>query len=197
MSAASGDPAPRMGLRERVPFYAVASRLLLHEVDEAFYAVLTVPPVRTLWVGLDAGCEAWFAQPWEEAFAAALREEYARLFVLPSGTPPFASAWLEGDRDALGAQVHGLVTSALEALGREPRVAEPWGRVPLDHLGLLFDLVVTAVEQGGLAGFEVAQHLDRELLGPWLGRFGDALAREAALPVYRGLGRLLVDLEGA
>jgi hypothetical protein len=45
-------------------------------------------------------------------------------------------------------------------------------------------------------GVTVADHLDSELLGPWVGAFGRALALRAELPVYTATGALLNQLFG-
>ena len=194
MSGSQALSAAPLSARERAPFYAVASRLLLAEIDAAAYQLVASTPLRAWVAGDDTNHGAWLDEGWSDGREAALREEYARLFLLPDGTPPFASAWLEGEREALGAQMHGFVTAALEALGREIRVAEPWGRIPLDHVGLLLDLVVVACAEESERGDEIAEHICREALGAWVAGFGTAVAARAQQPVYVGLGRLLRDL---
>ena len=189
-----GGGAPESGIRERAPFYALASRLLLEEVHEQTFNQLRMGPVRSLLVAVDPGCEGWLDEPWEESRELLLREEYARLFLMASGVPPFVSAWLEGDREKLGLELHDFVTGCLRALAREPRVVEPWGRLPLDHLGLLLELVNLAVQEDNEIAVQIAEQMERELLGDWLVVFSRTLAQKAQSPLYVALGRLLEDL---
>jgi len=182
------------GIQERAPFYALVSRLLLEEVHRETFERLREEPVRSLLIAADSGCEGWLDQDWDESRELRLREEYARLFLMSSGVPPFVSAWLEGDREKLGAELHAFVTGCLRALAREPRVVEPWGRLPLDHLGLLLELVNLAVEEDTEMTLEIAQKMEKELLGDWVVVFSRTLVQKAQEPLYVALGRLLEDL---
>lgn len=182
------------GIRERVPFYALASRLLLEEVHGDTFDLLRADPVRSVLIAADSRCEAWLDQPWDDSRETNLREEYARLFLMSSGVPPFVSAWLEGDREKLGLELHDFVTGVLRALAREPRVVEPWGRLPLDHLGLILELVNLAAEEGTEVTVQIAQQVETELLGEWLVVFSRTLVTKAREPLYAALGHLLEDL---
>lgn len=183
-----------LSLPERAPLYSLFSLLLLAELDEESRAVLAEPVVAEVFERAGPGTEAWLREPWTQARERRAREEFARLFLLPGGAPPFASAWIDGPLEALGGQLATLMSRALEALGREPLEREPWGRLPLDHAGLLFDVVSSAMATGDAEAVAVAAHLDRELLGDWVGRFGAALASRAELPVYVALGRILEEV---
>lgn len=185
-----------LSLEQRAPLYAFCADLLLHELDAPRFAALSQPHVCETLDRAAPGFLSWQAAGFGPAREAELRSEYARLFLLPGGTPPFASAWIDGEREALGAQLATLVTRALEALGRERVRAEPWGELPLDHAGLLFDLVVSGVEAGDAGGRAVAAHVEEEAITPWLAAFGRALAERATAPPYVALGRLLVSLAG-
>ncbi len=186
-----------IALEERAPLYGFCADLLLHEIDPARLAVLSQPQVCEVLDRAAPGYRSWQTAGWSPARESELRSEYARLFLLPGGTPPFASAWIDGEREALGAQLATLVTRALEALGRERVRAEPWGELPLDHAGLLFDLVVSGVQAGDARGRAVAAHVEEEAITPWIATFGRALAEQAASPPYVALGHLLDALADA
>ena len=192
----SGDESASLGseIQERVPFYALASRLLLEEVHRETFDRLRADPVRSVLVAADSRCEEWLDQEWDDARELSLREEYARLFLMSSGVPPFVSACLEGDREKLGLELHDFVTGVLRALAREPRVVQPWGRLPLDHLGLILELIHLAAEEGTEVTLQIAQQVEKELLGEWVIVFSRTLVKKAKEPLYAALGHLLEDL---
>ncbi|MEM7411393.1 MAG: molecular chaperone TorD family protein [Myxococcota bacterium] len=184
----------KLSLAERAPVYVFAADLLLRELDTERVRWLATPAIASVLDEAAPGCAAWLDAPFSADREREVRSEFARLFLLPGGIPPFASAWLEGEREALGAQLATLVNRALEALGRTPQQAEPWGTLPLDHAALLLDLVARAATDDDARVREVASHLEHEALTPWLGRFAEALGREAICPPYIALGSLLATL---
>jgi len=175
---------PRLSGPERAPFDRLLARLLLREPDAELEVLLRESGLLSR---LDEGAD----QPLDlEAYA----EEYTRLFLLPEGAPPFASAWLEGERERLGAQFTGFVHQTLAALGRETERAAPWGNLPLDHLGLLLDLSANAFSSEDPEDHAVGEHLCREAIQPWVGSFARALLAKSRLPLYRLVGTLLLQL---
>ncbi len=181
--------APSLSLAERAPIYAWLAPLFAQEVGADLWATLRMPGVRDLLAGLDPEFEPWIAQPLSPELAEECAAEFARLFLLPGGVPPFASAWIDGNREQLGAELSATVLRSCEVLGREPRRAEPWGKLALDHLGLLLDLTSESSRSHDALDREVGEHLAAEMLGEWLVPFGSALSKKARLPLYRALGR--------
>lgn len=169
---------------ERVPFDRLLSRLLLREPDAEVEALLRESGIMSF---LDEGG----GEPLDLEVHA---EEFTRLFLLPEGAPPFASAWLEGERERLGAQFTSFVRETLAALGRQTERSAPWGNIPLDHLGLLLDLSANAFASEDPEDRALGEHLCREAIQPWVGSFAQALEAQSRLPLYRGVARLLLEL---
>lgn len=180
--------------RERAPIDRFLARLLLEELDEDVVTALGAPEIADILELVEPGCRLWLREPWTPARDASAREEFARLFLLPGGAPPLASAWIEGEREQLGAQFTSFVSRALDASGRQTRHSRVWGNLPLDHLGLLLDLTASLFSSEEGTGRGIGVHLQREALGPWVGAFGRTLRAKAALPIYRAAGGLLVNL---
>lgn len=196
---ARADPPPgedeALARRDSAPLYRVFSRLLLAELDAQEIARLSRPEIVSTWESVAPGSRAWLADANTSDRLQAARVEYARLFLVPGVVRPRAAGWLEADASGAGAAVGQLAARALTALGRDRRSSEePQGRVPLDHAGLLCELVAIAAERRDPLGDRVAGGLARAALDPWVGVFGAALAEASTVPVYRGLGALLAGL---
>lgn len=174
---------PRLSGPERVPFDRLLSRILLREPDAELEELLRAS-------GLMSRLDEEGGPLDLEAYA----EEYTRLFLLPEGAPPFASAWLEGERERLGAQFVSFVNDTLAALGREAERAAPWGNLPRDHLGLLLDLSANAFASEDPEDHALGQHLCQEAIQPWVGSFARALRERSRLPLYRLAAELLLQL---
>ena len=84
----------------------------------------------------------------------------------------------------------------MEALGLELERIEPWGNLPLDHLALLFELVVQGGGDASPQSRQLAEHVSEQLLGPWVAQFGESLSAKSTQLVYRGLGVVLGELHG-
>ena len=177
---------------ERAPIDLLVSRLLLSELDAALIESLAREEIVAVLERADPEARASLSQPWTRAAEEDAREEYARLFLLPNGVPPFASAWIEGEREQLGAQLTTFVSRAMTALDRT--TTDQQGNLPLDHLGLLLELAATASLSHRELDRDMAEHLRKQALGPWVARFGAALRAKARLPLYRAAGTLLEQL---
>ena len=180
--------------RERAPIDLLISRILLVELDLELVKVLKSPAVTNVLEAVEPGVSAELQEPWDAVRDDFAREEYARLFLLPKGVPPFASAWIEGEREQLGSQLTTFVSRLMTVLDRA--VEPQHGNLPLDHLGLLLELAGTAALDGRPSHQQAAAHLRAEALGPWVGAFGRTLQRQARLAVYRAVGGLLAQLYG-
>jgi TorA maturation chaperone TorD len=183
-----------LSIVERAPIYGWLSGFLVREIDEARWIGLGREPIRGLLSRAEPGFHAWSASPFTEEIDAALAEEYARLFLLPEGVSPFVSTWLDGDREQLSGSLASMVERGLVVLAREPVRREPWGRLPLDHLACVFDVVSESIASGEPMQVEVAIHLDTELLGPWLVSFGERVRTLAETPFYRAIGSIITEL---
>ena len=173
-------------MRELAPLYELLARLLTSEVDAALLSALRAPEAAGLMERLAPGFMG------EEVDLDALAEEFAALFLIPGGTPPFASAWApEGAPDELPERIATFIHRAMEALAVEQSGAA--GRLSLDHAGLLCALVARGL-QGDEEHQELARHVREEALAPWAPRLGEALKGKATSCVYRATGELLVTL---
>ena len=187
----------RLTARERAPIDRLLSGLLAREIDAATWERLQAAPVTDFFERARPGFREWIEGPPTEPRLETLAEEFARLFLLPGEVPPYASVWLDEDREAAGRAITDLARSALAALGREPVVAEPWGRMPLDHAALLLDLVAAASLEAleTDADVDAAEPLRAALLDRWLRDFGAALEARAQSPLYAAVGATLVALQ--
>lgn len=183
-----------LSVAERAPIYAWLSGLLVEEIDEPGWQALGREPILGFLCRTEPAFLDWSAAPFSEALRSTLAEEYARLFLLPRGASLLTSSWLDGDREQRAASIATMVERGLEVLGREPLLREPWGRLPLDHLALVFDLISVSVASGEPRQIEVAGHFDAELLGPWLVDFGERVHALAETPLYRAIGTIIAGL---
>lgn len=183
-----------LSLADRAPLYAWLAPLFAREIELDLWEILHKPEIRGLLAGLEPEFSAWIEDPLGPERQEECAAEFARLFLLPGGVPPFASAWMDGNREQLGAKLSTIVLRSCEVLGRQPERAEPWGNLALDHLALLLDLTSGAALSSDPLDQQVAEHLDGELLGEWIFNFGSALEEKAELPIYRALGRFLQQL---
>lgn len=168
--------------------------LLTRELDPPLLAVLADPEVRDGFERAAPGAAAAITRPRDEADVEADAAEYARLFVVPGGVSPRASAWLASAVDGGPAAIGARVRAYEDALGAER--SEELRSLPDDHaaLGLLLTAAALRGDEGSRAA---ARQLFEELLVPWLLAFGEALEAAARDPVYRALGALLAALPAA
>ena len=175
---------------ERAPIYRLLARLLIREVDAATWLALREPAIVDFLEAASPEFGDWVAREPNAERLEELAEEFARLFLVPGGVPLFASAWMEGQSESIANELAPFVRDILDATGREPVSAAPWGRLPLDHLALWLDLVAGLAEESP----ELARHLDEQLMGFWIVSLGRSLEDQAASPLYRSVGALLQDL---
>ncbi len=180
------EPLPRAS---RAALYRLCADLLTHELDEA--RLRDLREVSAVLVRLEPELEEWLAEA-DEAALRALRAEFSRLFLLPRGVSPFASAWLEGDSAALTTQIATLVHRAMAAL--ELQQTRTAGSLSLDHLGLLYAVAGAALDSNVPERVRIGEHVEREALGAWVLAFADALTKRAEAPIYRALGRLIREI---
>lgn len=129
----------------------------------------------------------------DTADADACRREYARLFIGPNPAPclPFESIWTEIPPLLMG-RSHRDALRFYRSAGFEPR--GPSG--PSDHAGvelgfvaLIASRIAGGAGEGSLLESFWAHHIER-----WISVFGDRVAREARLTVYRTLGEVISDV---
>ncbi|MFK7896155.1 MAG: molecular chaperone [Myxococcota bacterium] len=193
-SSPLSSEGPLLSLEERAPLYAWLAPFFAQEIDAEVWAHLKTPSIATLFAPFDDDLSSWTNQPFTETLNETCAAEFARLFLLPGGVPPLASVWIQGDREKLGAELSAVVARSCEVLSRTPQRGEAWGKLPLDHIGLIFDLASRAGVSTDPLDREVGAHLDEAMLGTSLARFGAALEEKAELPVYRALGRCVKEL---
>ncbi len=184
--AGVSEPLPR---ESRAALYRLCADLLTHELDEA--RLRDLREVSAVLVRLEPELGEWLAEA-DEAALEEVRVEFSRLFLLPRGVSPHASAWLEGGGEAQSTQIATLVHRAMAALELEQ--TEIAGSLSLDHLGLLYAVVGAALDSTVPERTRIGEHVEREALGPWVLAFADALTKRAEASIYRALGRLIREL---
>ncbi len=173
-------------MRELAPLYELLARLLTSEVDEDLVRALRDPAAAPLLERLAPGVGQ------EQLDLDELAAEFARLFLIPGGTPPFASAWAPEDApEELAERIAAFVHGAMEALAVEQSGVA--GRLSLDHAGLLCSLIAKGLE-GDDRQQALARHIRDEALAPWAPALGAALQVKARSGVYRATGALLETL---
>ena len=159
--------------------YALLSRLLASEIDLDFHALLSSPEIREILEKVEPSC----LDPFDQEMAAS---EYCRLFVLPNGVPPVASAWLPRSEPNHSVAIVGLVHRLQSALD----LSLPT-ELPPDHAGTLLAIMSWLLDNQP----DTAIDFQRSALAPWLGHFAGALQKEAKLPIYRATGAILASLD--
>ncbi len=171
---------------ERAPIDFLLARLLLEELDAPLVDGLRRREVMTVLKTAEPGIDTYL-EGWEiDDRATASREEFARLFLLPGGVTPRASAWESGQGCA-----SDLVNHAMLDLGRRVTTESRVGNVPIDHLGFVLDLAASAATSADSEDRKTGDRLYTHALGDWVVRFADALQSKAQTPVYRCVGRLV------
>lgn len=173
----------------RAGLYRLCADLLSREVELARLGDLHA--LNEALASTESDLGAWFESADEKAVGA-LRVEFARLFLLPGGVSPHASAWLEGEQEMIAGQIAALTYRAMAALDLEQ--TEPVGALSLDHLGLLYSVASHALDSKVPERVAVGEHVEREALGDWVVAFGTALAQQSREPLYRALGSLIREM---
>lgn len=183
----------QFSLAEKGPLYALASRLIVAEVDDALWSSLALAPLPSLLGKLDPALSEMLGHALTEQQEEALAVEFARLFVLPGGTAPYASQWLaaKDDQAASREEIISLATQVMTILEIEPSSVGPGGRLPIEHVGLLFEIAAHAAQSADPSVRSILAPLETQLFGPAWQSFGQAIEQFAEQPVYRALGRLI------
>lgn len=184
--SAPTPPGPAIPPLERAALYRLFARLLTAAPDAALLDALGAPAAAAVLERAAPGFSAWLGALGSDG-QAALGTEFARLFLLPRGAAPYASAWIEGDRERLAGQLAAFTHRLMAALDMQQTGSQ--GNLSQDHLGLLFAVTAEALSRPEAAA--LAAHAEGQLLGPWVRAFADALYQRAESPLYRALGRLI------
>ncbi len=182
---------------ERAPIDLFLSRLLLAEIDLALIEGLRCPDVMSVLGVVEPEVRSEIEAPWTAGREERARVEFARLFLLPGGVSPRASAWIFGEGEHLVRPIAALISSALEILDPDVVRKSAWRNPPRDHLGLLLALVATAGNSENAEVRRVGERLRAGALGSWVARFGRSLRLNTCLPIYRAAGVLLETLHGS
>lgn len=162
---------------DRATLYRLLAQLLTRAPDEEMFAVLREPAVRAVFEEVEPALRGGF----RAEILPDERTEFARLFLLPRGVAPYASAWLVGDRERLAAQLAAFTHQLMEALDVHQTGVE--GNLSLDHLGLLLAVAAEALDRPQTVALGV--HMETQLLGAWVDRFAEALIARTTRPLYR------------
>lgn len=191
MTAAEAGPELALESEVKASLAALVAHLLLYEVDAPMLENLCQDDVVEVLDKLDPGCREYLAgRDWVADDFDTLAAEYCRLFVLPGGLPPYASAWLDGGYPVNGPRVAARIKEMMRALG----VEEVAGNVPRDHLGFLLALWAQALEAGpgGRGGGRRPGRRAAAALDAGLRRSPAGESRQSSLP-GSGLARRPVE----
>ena len=166
--------------------YALLSRIFLKEADAELMDELARPEIADVLEALEPGFGAFVRAPWDESRLEDEAAEYARLFLLPRGVPPYATAWRGGDEGAVRADLEEKIAVLHDVLRVRP-ADFGLGNVPSDHVGMLLALTSVAlqVDTSGALAVKCA-----DLTGDWVPRFAERVAAETTSPLYRAAARL-------
>jgi TorA maturation chaperone TorD len=170
----------------RARLYRLFSRLLTEELEESHVEQLRHQA--GLFGEADPELGSWLEEATPETLVA-LRSEFARLFLLPKGVAPLASAWLIDEDEPLAAQLASLTHRCMAALELEQ--TERFGALALDHLGLIYAVAGEALDSPTEERADLGEHFEREALGPWVQSFARALESKSKAPLYRALARAI------
>jgi TorA maturation chaperone TorD len=177
---------PALPRTTRAQLYRLFSRLLTEELEEGHVEQLRGQA--GLFGEADPELGSWLEEASPETLIA-LRSEFARLFLLPKGVAPVASAWLVDEDEPLAAQLASLTHRCMTALELEQ--TEQFGALSLDHLGLLYAVAGEALDSPVEERVDLGEHFEREALGPWVQSFARALESKSKAPLYRALARAI------
>lgn len=184
--AVADSPVNDLDPRSQAALCLLAARLLLREMDEPSRVALLQEGAHLVLDKLAPGCAKYLDAVWSEQEIESAAAEYCRLFLLPGGAPPFASAWLADGTDQ-GHEVVVQCEAAAEALGLEGTTPD---NLPPDHLGVLMIVLAEAWQVADAAG-QPARVMREELLGPWLDTFLAKLAASTTNPLYSALAGVI------
>ena len=177
---------PALPRATRAQLYRLFSRLLTAELEEE--NLVQLRDQNTLFGELDPELGSWLEEV-NPATLVALRSEFARLFLLPKGVAPLASAWLIDEEEPLARGLASLTHRCMAALELEQ--SGQFGALALDHLGLLYAVASEALDSQVEERFALGEHFEREALGPWVQSFARALESRSTEPLYRALARAI------
>ncbi len=169
--------------------HALLSRIFLKEADAELMTELARPEIADVLEELEPGFAEYVRGPWDDAKLEEEATEYARLFLLPRGVTPFATAWLEGDEGAIRADLEERIAVLYDALRVRP-ADFGLGNVPSDHVGMLLALTSVALQVDSSGG--LAAKCDE--LTSWVPHFAQRVAEESTSPLYRAAGRLTTSV---
>lgn len=176
---------------ERSAVLSLLSRLFLREADGALLQALMREDIAGTLDGLAPGTRAEVAGALEDEHAREeLDAEYCRLFILPKGISPFAATWSGEGPPAESGVLEEQIGALFDALGMRPQEGD-FGRLPLDHVGILLALASEAAtrdEQGELAQECLA------ILRTGRDGFAAAVAAETTSCLYRASALLLGEV---
>ena len=173
----------------RAALYALLAELLTQELDASRLEALR--PFADVLATAEPELGDWIRRAGEQELAE-LRSEFARLFLLPGGVPPQASAWLENEEEPRAGQIATLVHRAMSALELEQTGS--LGLLPFDHLGLIFAVASKGLASSVMERAQIGEHVEREALGEWVIQFSDVLSRQSQAPIYRVAGRIIMNV---
>ena len=166
------------------------ARVFLKEADPDLLRALTRAEITEVLELLEPGFTTYVRNAGSERELDELAAEFAGLFLLPRGIPPYAASWMEGDEGTVRARLEDQISLLYQSLQMEPADIG-LGNVPADHIGMLLALTSVALEReasGGLAGRSTA------LFEAWAPAFAAGVIREAKSPLYRAAARLLIEV---
>ena len=176
---------------EFVALAGLVSRATVFELDERMLQCLRHPSLRDTLSEMDIDFGEWISQSDQVVFDEAA-EDYAKLFVLPDGPTSRLSLHVPGERTTLGLRLGHTIRQACSELGFVSIEQPPWGNMPEDHVGLVFEVLARAAsvaDSDGLASRWIAR-INREVLELAIPSWSTGVLLHARTPFYRCIAEL-------
>lgn len=171
----------------------LCARLLVLELDEEARLALNREGLAQGFEELEPGFIDYIVGEWGVEHFDQASAEYCRLFLMPKGTAPVASAWMGDEPAQVGAQIHDAIMGWMLALDLDLEQG-PWGRLPLDHIAVLSGLYSLALQSEDEVTVGLAAQIKERAVRPWLGAWVEAVLAKSQNPLYRGVVKLLREI---
>lgn len=184
-------PFRKESSHELVALAGLVSRATVFELDEGMLKCLRHPSLRDTLSEMDIDFGQWISQSDQVVFDEAA-EDYAKLFVLPDGPTSRLSLHVPGERTTLGLRLGHTIRQACSELGLVGIERPPWGNMPEDHVGLVFEILARAAsmaDSNALASRWI-EGINREILGLAIPSWSKGVLLHARTPFYRCIAGL-------
>ena len=174
----------------RIGLLRFLSRVFISEIDSDFLAVLRLPEISEVLAQAEPSIIDWLAADWSASSFEDAAVEFCRLFVVPGVCVPVASAWQSGGQSKSGdhsvADLSRRLSQSLQLT-----LIDDLGRLPADHISVLFEITAWLEESGDV---QAATDFQAAALELWTPGFADRLKNQAQVPIYKAAAILLLRM---